>query len=432
MMPTTQLLCAVLAVVVLLDAVAGEDKLPYNNGLARLPPMGWMSWERFRCQVDCAEVPNACIDENLYRNMTDQLVEGGYLAAGYTTISIDDCWMTKRRQRGGQIVADPVRFPSGMAALAEYMHSRGVQLGIYSDAGTQTCCGYAGSKGYEQVDALTFADWGVDYLKFDGCNNDEEGWRESYHAMGRALQRTGRNITYSCSWPAYLGDNETVKPYSEMKQAGCNLWRNWRDVDNVWESVSGIIDHWGDYSNVLSAVAGPGHWNDMDMIMAGNDHDPGLLTLDQAKIQLAIWSICASPLIMSNDLRTVPVEYRELLLNPEMIAVDQDPNGKAGQRVSREGDAEVWARPLSGNRLAVVLYNRGGDGVMLSISAKVEELSRYFLGISWNRIHVRDVWKREVLGTYTGAFRASVPPVACIFIVVSPLHGPDGNPRIAA
>lgn len=354
--------------------------------------MGWMSWERFRCTIDCAKHPNACINEDLYKTMADHLANDGYLAAGYKTVSIDDCWeqITPPRDSDGKLTPNSTRFPSGFKALGDYMHKKGVSFGIYSDEGTHTCGGKPGSKGYEAIDAQTFADWGVDYLKLDGCHNDKAGFIVGYPAMGTALQKTGRDIVYSCSWPAYLGSNETKKPWNLMIAAGCNLWRNWKDIQNNWGSLEGIIDHWGDYSATLANVSGPGHWNDPDMVLCGDDHGGKPMSLNQCKIQMSIWSIVAAPLIMSNDLRTVTTEYKQLLLNEEVIAVDQDPKGVAGRRVTPKGNQEVWARSLGDGSVAVALYNKDGGGKAATISVKFSDVD-----FQQKEAIVRDLWAKK-------------------------------------
>ena len=283
--------------------------------------MGWMSWEIFRCETDCAAHPDACINERLYKEMADALQTDGYVAAGYKTISIDDCWESGTpgvlRRPGEPLQMNASRFPSGPKALADYIHARGARFGIYSDEGTETCQGYYGSEGYEALDARTFASWGVglrcpdaayvdgvsgafltqvDYLKLDGCNNDAQGFATGYPAMGRALQKSGRDVVYSCSWPAYIGDDEFLKPYDAMAAAGCHLWRNWHDIQCDWSSVRTIMNHWGNNSVALEKAAGPGRWNDPDMLLAGND----CVTDDEATTQFVIWSIVAAPLIMGN------------------------------------------------------------------------------------------------------------------------------------
>merc|ERR1712151_1430394 len=211
---------------------------PGPNGLALTPPMGWMSWEIFRCQTNCATHPDSCIDHNLYEQMADRISEDGYLEVGYNQVSIDDCWENRSRDVDGHLKPDASRFPSGMKAMGDYMHARGVQFGTYSDEGTVTCQRYPASKDHEEDDANVFASWGVDYLKLDGCHNTHDDFKRGYPAMGAALQATGRNITYSCSWPAYLGNNESTKPFGDMIDAGCNLWRNWDDIQCSWGSAS--------------------------------------------------------------------------------------------------------------------------------------------------------------------------------------------------
>jgi len=395
------------------NAITPEWPGPGPNGLARTPPMGWMSWERFRCVTDCQRYPDACINENLYKTMADHIASDGYLAAGYTTVSIDDCWENHGgRDSQGRLYPDSERFPSGLKALGDHMHSKGIKFGIYSDCGTKTCGGYPGSLNYEKVDAKTFAEWGVDYLKYDGCYNNEKGFYSGYPDMGTALQATGRNITYSCSWPAYLGSDETSKPWDAMIAAGCNLWRNWDDIDNSWKSLAGIINHWGDYSVALQKASGPGHWNDPDMILCGDDHHGTLISTDQCKCQMSIWSIMAAPLIMSNDLRTVPSAYKAILQNKEVIAVDQDPKGLSGLRISPKGDHEVWARTLGDGSVAVALLNKGSSSA--PITAKFSDVKFHF-----SKAKVRDLWAQKDLSPASDFFTATVPAEGVVMVKLS-------------
>eukprot|EP00931_Biecheleriopsis_adriatica_P101704 TRINITY_DN76789_c0_g1_i1.p1 TRINITY_DN76789_c0_g1~~TRINITY_DN76789_c0_g1_i1.p1 ORF type:complete len:432 (-),score=70.60 TRINITY_DN76789_c0_g1_i1:22-1317(-) len=372
------------------------------NSLARTPPMGWMSWEVFRCDTDCAKHPTSCIDHHLYEQMTDRINADGYLEAGYNQVSIDDCWENHAgRDEEGRLSPDPSRFPQGMKALGDYMHSKGVQFGIYSDEGTETCGGFPGSKGFEKSDADTFASWGVDYLKLDGCFNNKSGFATGYPAMGAALKASGRNITYSCSWPAYLGSNESAKPFSDMIAAGCNLWRNWNDIQCNWASLSSIIDHWGDYGAVLQTWAGPGHWHDMDMLLIGAK----CITQAEERTQMAIWSICASPLIMGNDLRSVPPESKQILLNKDAISVSQDSLGKMGRRhkdFSSSSLTQVWYRHLSNGNVAVALYNKGeiAADITLQLSA---------VGFS-QKVSVYDIWEGKTLGIFEETFTGRAIP----------------------
>lgn len=376
--------------------------------------MGWMSWQFFRCETNCTSHPSGCINEQLYQQTADHMASDGYLDAGYDQVSIDDCWESlDGRDSAEQLVPNASRFPSGMRALGSYMHSKGIKFGIYSDEGTETCGGYPGSKDHESVDATTFASWGVDYLKLDGCYDDKAGYATGYPAMGASLQASGRNITYSCSWPAYLGSNESAKPFELMIDAGCNLWRNWDDIQCTWDSLSSIVDHWGDFGSSLAPFAGPGHWHDMDMLLVG----AGCLSLDEERTQMAIWAISASPLIMSNDLREVPEASRAVLLNRDAIAISQDPLGTMGIRLPRfsAGSPEqVWARPLAGGKVAVVLYNKAtGDRADLAVVFADVGLQGF--------VSVFDVWRGEELGSFSGSFTArGVPLHGCAFLRLTP------------
>nr|CAI5822227.1 unnamed protein product [Callosobruchus analis] len=251
------------------------------------------------------------------------MVEDGYLAAGYEYVMIDDCWSSKERNSNGRLEADPQRFPSGIKNLSDYIHIKGLKFGIYGDYGTYTCAGYPGSKGHLQVDADTFAEWGVDYLKLDGCHI-------GYIEMQKHLNNTGRPIMFSCSWPDYQEERGMKSNYTALQQT-CNLWRNWKDIEDEWVSVTGIVDWFAGNQDRLAPFAGPGHWNDPDMLIIG---DYGL-SYEQSKAQMAIWAIMAAPLIMSVDLRTIEPKFRDILLNKDVIAVNQDRLGIQGRFILR-------------------------------------------------------------------------------------------------
>ncbi|VDK28957.1 unnamed protein product [Gongylonema pulchrum] len=290
-----------------------------ENGLARTPPMGWMSWTKFYCEMDCVRHPFSCIHERLYMDMADRMVEDGYLEAGYQYVHVDDCWMERQRDQYGRLVADRQRFPHGMAALADYasshrsMHRRGLKFGIYEDYGTATCAGFPGSYQHTKVDADTFAAWQVDYLKLDGCNINVDLMPSGYAEMGRMLNLTGRPIV----------DYHLIGQH-------CNLWRNFDDIKRSWASIKSIIDYYDHNQDKHIPAQGPGRWHDPDMIIVGNTE----ITVDQAKVQMSIWSIWSSPLIMSNDLRMIAPVFREILLNRLVIAIDQDPLGIMGRLVA--------------------------------------------------------------------------------------------------
>ncbi|NWX70275.1 NAGAB acetylgalactosaminidase, partial [Alca torda] len=313
----------VLAVALALPSVALE------NGLALTPPMGWLAWERFRCNVDCREDPRNCISETLFYEMADRLAEDGWRDLGYKYINIDDCWSAKQRDAAGQLVPDPERFPRGIKALADYVHARGLKLGIYGDLGILTCGGYPGTTlDRVEQDAQTFAEWGVDMLKLDGCYSSGEEQAKGYPEMARALNATGRPIVYSCSWPAYQGGLPPKVNYTILAEV-CNLWRNYDDIQDSWDSVLSILDWFFANQDVLQPVAGPGHWNDPDMLIIGNFG----LSYEQSRSQMALWTVMAAPLLMSTDLHTISPSAKEILQNRLMIQINQDPLGIQGRRI---------------------------------------------------------------------------------------------------
>jgi len=385
-----------------------------DNGVARTPPMGWLAWERFRCNIDCKNFPDACIDENLFMAMADQLVKLGLKDLGYNLVNIDDCWPAMKRDAQGMLVSDPVRFPHGIKYLADYMHTRGLQLGIYEDFGNETCGGYPGSYGFIETDANTFASWDVDMLKLDGCNIDLKLMNTGYPQMTKALNATGRHIIYSCSWPAYLNFANMPVDY-QLIGANCNLWRLWGDIQDDWGSVYDIIQYWAKHQNVLVPAAKPGQWNDPDMLIIGDFS----LSFDESKAQFAIWAIIAAPLLMSNDLRTISPEALSILRNKEIIAVNQDPLGIQGKRVwiSSDKTQEVWARPISGDAVAVVFFNPGSDGAPVSISANLT-----LVGFKGAKAAARDLYAGKDLGVVTGPFSAMVNPHGVVMIKLTPTN----------
>lgn len=329
-----------------------------DNGLLKTPPMGWMAWERFRCDVDCHDDPENCISEDLFRDMADRLVEDGWRELGYEYVIIDDCWMSKLRDEQGRLQPEPTRFPGGIAKLARYIHDRGLKLGIYADMGTLTCMGFPGTTLDKiEIDAQTFATWGVDYLKFDGCYSNPVEQMLGYPLMSKALNATGRLMAYSCSWPAYLGGLPPEVNYTLLGDI-CHLWRNYDDIQDSWDSVQGIIDWFSNNQDHLQPAAGPGRWNDPDMLIIGNFG----LSVDQAHSQMALWAIMAAPLIMSNDLRNLDNRARAILQNKVVIAINQDPLGIQGRRLLQERNRiEVYWRPLSQSASTLVFLSRRTD-----------------------------------------------------------------------
>ncbi|XP_076862432.1 alpha-N-acetylgalactosaminidase-like [Brachyhypopomus gauderio] len=329
-----------------------------DNGLMKTPPMGWLAWERFRCDIDCDNDPQNCISEVLFRDMADRLAEDGWRELGYVYVNIDDCWSSKKRDEQGRLQPDPKRFPGGIAKLARYIHGRGLKLGIYGDMGTYTCAGYPGTTlDTIEMDARTFAEWGVDMLKLDGCYSNSSVQEQGYPLMSKALNATGRPIGYSCSWPCYQGGLPPKVNYTVLGEI-CNLWRNYEDIQDSWDSILTIVDWFTDHQDIIQPAAGPGHWNDPDMLIIG---DYGL-SMDQSRSQMALWAIMAAPLFMSNDLRTVSSGARTILQNKVAIAINQDPLGIQGRRLIKEkSEIDVFWRPLSDDASALVFFSRRTD-----------------------------------------------------------------------
>jgi alpha-galactosidase len=386
-----RLICTFL---LLLIAVAPAGAL--NNNLAKTPPMGWNSWNKFGCDVS----------DQLIRETADAMASTGMKDAGYRYVVIDDCWQVKRNP-DGIVVADAERFPNGIKALADYVHSKGLQFGIYSDAGRQTCQGRPGSRGHEFQDAFTYASWGVDYLKLDWCHAEGQNSIESYSLMRDALQAAGRPIVFSiCEWGS-------TKPWQWAKDVG-NLWRATEDIQDCWDCKT----NWGgmgvvrilDQVDGIESVAGPGHWNDPDMLEVGN----GKLTPDESRAHFGMWAMLAAPLISGNDLRHMDADTLEILTNKEVIAIDQDPLGKQASRVRKDGDKEVWARQLAGGNRAVALLNRAATSQSITVSW--EDLG-YPAHLS---AALHDVWQHKDLGTMQGSFTATVAPHAAVIVTVKP------------
>ncbi|XP_036157355.1 alpha-N-acetylgalactosaminidase isoform X4 [Myotis myotis] len=315
--------------------------LVLENGLLRRPPMGWLAWERFRCNIDCEEDPENCISERLFMEMADRLAQDGWRDLGYTYLNIDDCWIGGRDAKG-HLMPSPKRFPNGIAFLADYAHSLGLQLGIYEDLGNFTCMGFPGTTLDKVVqDAQTFAEWKVDMLKLDGCYSTPEERAKGYPMMAAALNATGRPIAFSCSWPAYEGGLPPKVNYSQLAEI-CNLWRNYDDIQDSWSSVLSILDWFVDHQDILQPVAGPGHWNDPDMLLIGNFG----LSFEQARAQMALWTVLAAPLFISTDLRTISAQNMDILQNPLMIKINQDPLGIQGRRILKPQDRHAISLPL--------------------------------------------------------------------------------------
>ena len=357
--------------------------------LVKTPPMGWNSWNKFYCNVS----------EKLIKEAADALVSTGMKDAGYQYIVIDDCWQVKRDAQGN-ILADSLRFPSGIKALADYVHSKGLKFGIYSDAGTATCQGRPGSSSFEEKDAKQYAAWGVDYLKYDWCNTEGLNQKTQYTKMSKALQASGRDIVFSmCEWGS-------SNPWYWAKDVG-HLWRTTSDIQDCWDCRR----DWGglgwvyilDQEEGLEKYAGPGHWNDPDMLEVGN----GGMTDLEYKSHFSFWCLLAAPLMAGNDIMNMSAPIKEILLNKEVIAVDQDELGIQGSKKLDEGNFEVWVKPLKGGDYAVILFNRGNP----TIEADVKWVT---LGIT-GKYKAQDLWKKTNLGVIDG-FKGSIEKHDVLFL----------------
>ncbi|MGH3645896.1 MAG: glycoside hydrolase family 27 protein [Micromonosporaceae bacterium] len=364
---------------------------------AETPPMGWNSWNTFGCDID----------EAMIRQMADAIVSSGMKAAGYSYVVVDDCWFDPQRDAQGNLRGHPERFPSGMKALGDYIHGKGLRFGIYQVPTGSTCAqrngqypGTTGSLGHEAQDARQFAAWGVDFLKYDWCS--PEGSREyqieRFTLMRDALRDTGRPIVYS------------INPNSFHEPTGDDY--NWSEVADMWRTTEDLLDIWQngnvnsypmgvgnvvDVNAPLAAQAGPGHWNDPDMLVVGR---PGL-TLTESRSHFAIWALMAAPLIAGNDLRSMSAEVSAVLRNPRLIAVNQDTLGAGGRRVRDDGQTEVFAKPLAGGSVAVGLFNRGGATTRITTSAAQ-------IGLSGTEFTLTDLWTGGTSAS-TGTVAADVP-----------------------
>jgi alpha-galactosidase len=399
-MSTKRFVICILALVILSIAATAQKSVSAN--LALTPPMGWNSWNKFNCNVS----------DEMIRQMADAMVKSGMKDAGYQYVVIDDCWQVSR-DAAGNIVADPQRFPSGIKPLADYVHSVGLKFGIYSDAGSKTCAGRPGGLGHEYQDALQYAAWGVDYLKYDWCNTTTQDAKASYANIRAALDAAGRPIVLSiCEWGK-------AKPWLWGAEVGGNLWRTTGDIQDRWEGKKewspgdccsyGVVDIIDQEADIYS-YAGPGHWNDPDMLEVGN----GGLTEIENRSHFSFWALLAAPLIAGNDLRNMPAEIHDILTNKEVIAINQDPLGRQGRRVAKDGDREVWSKQLADGGRAVILFNRGAAAQNVAVV--------------WHDIGypdsvaagVRDLWQHKDLAKATGKFGATVPGPGVVMLTIRP------------
>lgn len=367
----------------------------YPN-LAPTPPMGWNSWNTFETHID----------EKLIRETADILVATGMAEAGYKYIVLDDGWMTRQRDKNGDLVPDPEKFPSGMRAVIDYVHSKGLKFGLYNCAGTLTCAGYPGTRGYEFQDARFYASLGIDFLKYDWCNTEGITAKEAYNTMSRALTEAGKPILFSlCEW----GDNQ---PWEWGKPVG-QMWRISGDISPCFdcEDDHGTWSSWGfmriaEMRKDIRKYSGPEGWNDFDMMEVGNG-----MTAAEDRSHFAMWCMVASPLMAGNDLRKMSPETLKVLTNKELIAVNQDKLGIQGYKHADENDLEVWVKPLS-DGWAVTFLNRSASTLKLEYDWKTQKFSDpdfgHVLDFSKETFKIKDLWTGKQAGTTAKAYKANL------------------------
>ena len=359
-------------VVALLAVNLSAQKFPQ---LAKTPPMGWNSWNKFACNVS----------ETLIMGMADAMASSGMKEAGYEYVVIDDCWQVAR-DKNGEIIADSIHFPHGIKYLADYIHSKGLKFGIYSCAGSLTCQRRPGGRGHEFQDARTYARWGVDYLKYDWCNTGTQEAKSSYGTMRDGLYAAGRPIVFSiCEW----GSN---KPWEWAGDVG-NLWRTTGDISDSWNSMINIFILQKD----LARYAGPGKWNDPDMLEVGNGH----MTTEEYKTHFSLWCMLAAPLMAGNDLQNMTPDTKMILTNSEIIALDQDTLGRQGTCFRDNGDYQIWIKQLAGNEKAVCLLNKSDEKktelVDFALLAQTSSGRRSGQTLQLENYRVRDLWEHKDL-----------------------------------
>lgn len=365
--------------------------------LANTPQMGWNSWNKFGCDIN----------EQMIKEMADAIVSSGLKDAGYVYVNLDDCWHGQR-DADGFIQCDPKRFPSGIKALSDYVHAKGLKLGIYSDAGRYTCAGKPGSFGHEYQDALQYARWGIDYLKYDWCNNEDINPVGAYGLMRDALHAAGRPILFSmCEW----GSN---KPWTWAEKVG----HSWRTTGDIWCSFDARNDKGGqrggtvlnilDQQRNLRKYAGPGHWNDPDMLEVGNG-----MSVNEDRAHFTMWCMLCAPLILGNDIRTMSAETKAILTNRAVIALNQDSLGVQAIYQGKDGDLEFWLKPLVNDEWAFCILNRGTEPVNYTISwpkfnLSDEEVSHRAISFDTTLYSLVDLWSGKKAGT-TKAVKKAKP-----------------------
>lgn len=388
---------AVLLFVFLYSAAVHSQKIP---GLAPTPPMGWNSWNTFATNIN----------EKLVMEIADDMVSSGMKDAGYTYIVLDDGWMAMQRDSvTGNLVPDPVKFPNGIKKVVDYVHAKGLKFGLYNCAGTKTCAGYPGTRGYEYQDARQYTAWEIDYLKYDWCYTDGINAKEAYTTMSKALTATKRPIIFSlCEW----GSNN---PWEWAEPVG-QLWRISGDIYNCFDCIKdwGTWKSWGvtyiiDMRKNIRQYAGPDHWNDFDMMEVGHG-----MSMNEDRSHFTMWSMLASPLIAGNDLRHMTKETIAILTDKDVIAINQDKRGVQAYLYQQKDSVDTWIKPLAGNDVAVCFLNRSQKPVQVQFNWQLnpvdDTVSKTHIDFTKRSYTVKDVWKKKISGTTKSAFWGEVQP----------------------
>ena len=365
--------------------------------LAMTPPMGWNSWNTFQTKIN----------EKLVMETADSIISCGMKDAGFNYIVLDDGWMAMERNKNGDLVPDPIKFPHGMKAVADYVHSKGLKFGLYNCAGTKTCAGYPGTRGFEYQDARLYAAIGIDYLKFDWCSSDGINAKEAYTTMSKALAVAGRPIVFSlCEW----GNN---KPWEWATNVG-QLWRTTGDITKCFDCLEdhGTWKQLGalqitDKQKELRKYAGPGHWNDPDMLEVGNG-----MNAQENRAHFALWCMMSAPLMTGNDLRKMPADVINIFTNKDIVAIDQDKLGVQGFVSSTKDSIETWVKPLENDELAICFFNRSLKPVPFVFDWKTnainDTLSKINVDFSTTKYAIKDLYSKKEIGNTSKAFKGNL------------------------
>lgn len=380
------------------------------EGLAMTPPMGWNSWNTFQTNIS----------EKLVMEIADDMIKSGMKDAGYTYIVLDDGWMAKERNKNGDLVPDPVKFPNGLKPVIDYVHSKGLKFGLYNCAGTLTCAGYPGTRGYEYQDARYYASLDIDYLKYDWCNTAGITAKEAYNTMSKALKLAGKPIVFSlCEW----GENE---PWLWAKEMG-HLWRISGDIYNCFDCIKdyGTWKSWGvtyiiDMRKNIRQYAGPDHWNDPDMMEVGHG-----MSASEDRAHFSMWCMLAAPLIAGNDLRDMSKETIATLTDKEAIAIDQDALGVQAYLYQQKDSVDTWIKPLSNKEVAICFLNRSKKPVTVTYDFKqqpvIDTFSKTNINFQTTPYTILNTWMKKEIGNTSKPLTVNVPGHDVVMVRLSEL-----------